>query len=63
MEIEWSGHNLSYKITRWDVMNNLVSKILGKEDANGSAKDVDINEEDPLYVLYEIVTLGGLLSW
>ena len=63
MEIEWSGHNLSYKITRWELMNNLASRLLGKDDANASSKDVDINKGDSLQTLYEIFTLGGLISW
>ena len=63
MRIEWPGHNLSYKITRWELMNNLASRLLGKDDANASSKDVDINKGDSLQTLYEIFTLGGLISW
>jgi hypothetical protein len=43
--------------------NDWVSKLLNKENANISSKDVDINKGDSLQTLYGIFTLGGLISW
>ena len=63
MIIEWSGHNFMYHITCNPRINAWVSKLLDKDDANISSKDVDINENDPYQGWYEFVTLGGLLSW
>ena len=63
MIIEWSGHNFMYHITCNPRINEWVSELLGKDDANISSKDVDINENDPYQGWYEFVTLGGLLSW
>ena len=63
MRIEWSGHNFIYRITRCSTINNIVSNLLNKDNANSSAKDVDINENDPFQGWYEFLTLGGLVSW
>ena len=63
MVIEWSGHNLAYKVTKGERANALFSQILGKEDAHSSAQDVDFSSSDALYALYFIFTAGGIISW
>ena len=60
---EWSAHNLGYKLTKGEKMNTLVSWALGKDDANLSAKDVNISSSDNLSILYFFATLGGIISW
>ena len=37
--------------------------VLGEENANDRFADVDFKGVDPYQTLYNVVTLGGIISW
>lgn len=63
MVIEWSAHNLAYRLCKYKWGKQILGSIFKLEDPKPRFADVDIEGRDEHQTLYNIFTLWGVISW